>query len=142
MVGLILNFLRRFENCCVGLVSFVKSEEINISTGNILLKTKNEKNRINVDVIFFIFINLGGTPRRSRTPNLPIRSRALYPIELWAQFYFLAERKGFEPLCPLRDSCLAGKRFRPLSHLSAKFQCLVYVNLYIIKIGGFKIFCK
>ncbi len=27
-----------------------------------------------------------GAPRRSRTPNLLIRSQALYPIELWARY--------------------------------------------------------
>ena len=29
--------------------------------------------------------NLYGAPKRSRTPNLLIRSQTLYPIELWAQ---------------------------------------------------------
>ena len=27
---------------------------------------------------------LNGAPKRSRTPNLLIRSQTLYPIELWA----------------------------------------------------------
>jgi hypothetical protein len=36
-----------------------------------------------------------GTPRRSRTPNLLVRSQTLYPVELWA--HYLAEREGFEP---------------------------------------------
>ena len=29
-----------------------------------------------------------GAPKRSRTPNLLIRSQTLYPIELWAHFVF------------------------------------------------------
>ena len=32
------------------------------------------------------FRALKNTPRRSRTPNLLIRSQTLYPIELWAHF--------------------------------------------------------
>ena len=31
---------------------------------------------------FPLFLN--GAPKRSRTPNLLIRSQTLYPIELWA----------------------------------------------------------
>ena len=30
-----------------------------------------------------IMLKQNGTPRGSRTPNLLIRSQALYPIELW-----------------------------------------------------------
>ncbi len=42
------------------------------------------------------------TPRRIRTPNLLVRSQALYPIELWAHILLIlsqivAEREGFEP---------------------------------------------
>ena len=32
------------------------------------------------------FPNFYGAPKRSRTPNLLIRSQTLYPIELWALF--------------------------------------------------------
>ncbi len=38
-----------------------------------------------------------GAPRRSRTPNLRIRSPTLYPIELWAQKLNGAETEGVEP---------------------------------------------
>jgi hypothetical protein len=37
-----------------------------------------------------------GTPRRTRTPSLLVRSQTLYPIELWA-LQSVAEREGFEP---------------------------------------------
>ena len=37
-----------------------------------------------------------GAPKRSRTPNLLIRSQTLYPIELWALFK-LVPRAGIEP---------------------------------------------
>jgi hypothetical protein len=34
----------------------------------------------------------------------------------------MVEREGFEPSRPVfPDSCLAGKRFRPLSHLSEEY---------------------
>ena len=42
-----------------------------------------------------------GAPKKSRTPNLLIRSQTLYPIELWVQQTFadkqVAESEGFEP---------------------------------------------
>ncbi len=44
-------------------------------------------NRIHLKKLYIGNIK-DGAPRRSRTPNLPIRSRTLYPIELWAQQYF------------------------------------------------------
>ena len=43
---------------------------------------------------------LNGAPKRSRTPNLRIRSPTLYPIELWvlsANQSLVAESEGFEP---------------------------------------------
>lgn len=30
-----------------------------------------------------------GAPRRTRTPNLLIRSQTLYPVELWVQSNFI-----------------------------------------------------
>ena len=47
-----------------------------------------------------------GTPRRTRTPNLLVRSQTLYPIELWARGP-LAEREGFEPSVHLRIQLLS-----------------------------------
>ena len=32
---------------------------------------------------------VNNAPKRSRTPNLLIRSQTLYPVELWAQKYLL-----------------------------------------------------
>ena len=40
--------------------------------------------------------SFNGAPKRSRTPNLWIRSQTLYPIELWALFK-LVPRAGIEP---------------------------------------------
>ena len=57
------------------------------------------------------------TPRRTRTPNLLVRSQTLYPIELWAQ---MAEREGFEPSVECYPyNRLAGGCLQPLGHLSA-----------------------
>ena len=64
-----------------------------------------------------------GAPGRSRTPNLQIRSLTLYPIELQAlKILKHGGERGIRTLVPgFPDSCLAGKRFRPLSHLSKHF---------------------
>ncbi len=62
-----------------------------------------------------------GAPERNRTPNLQIRSLTLYPIELRAHTH--GGERGIRTLAPgFPDSCLAGKRYRPLSHLSVIFQ--------------------
>ena len=37
----------------------------------------------------FYFGDLTGAPKKSRTPNLQIRSLTLYPIELWALNHML-----------------------------------------------------
>ena len=36
-------------------------------------------------------------PKRSRTPNLLIRSQTLYPVELWAHVHIMP-RTGIEPV--------------------------------------------
>ena len=43
--------------------------------------------------MFFKFIQ-HGAPKRSRTPNLLIRSQMLYPIELWAQLILSLKKNG------------------------------------------------
>ena len=96
-----------------------------------------------------------GAPRRNRTYNLQIRSLTLCPVELWAHMFnilyynrYLRQMRALyhqnwwrerdsNPRAPnYRNSCLAGKRFRPLSHLS--------VNLIkdINNIDRFIIVCK
>ena len=71
-------------------------------------------------------VNSTGAPGRSRTYNLQIRSLTLCPIELRAHIFQSFCKAGGEsgirthaPGFP--DSCLAGKRFKPLSHLSIYF---------------------
>ncbi len=48
--------------------------------------------------------------------------------------WHLVEREGFEPSRPvLQDSCLAGKRFRPLSHLSLHDSYILTKKALLIK---------
>jgi hypothetical protein len=65
-----------------------------------------------------------GAPRRTRTPNLLVRSQTLYPVELWAQCSRVKPRSGGEggirTLGAFRHIRLAGVRLQPLGHLSRK----------------------
>ncbi len=54
-----------------------------------------------------------GAPERSRTPNLLIRSQALYPIELRAHMPVTARAEGRE----LQD-CVKGGAVEPVSQVS------------------------
>ena len=46
------------------------------------------------------FPNFYGAPKRSRTPNLLIRSQTLYPIELWALFSWCLGPESNRHGCP------------------------------------------
>ena len=49
-----------------------------------------------------------GTPRGTRTPDLELRKLALYPAELWAQYYYLliGSAKGNRtPVCRMKTCC-------------------------------------
>jgi hypothetical protein len=74
-----------------------------------------------------------GAPERSRTSNRQIRSLILYPIELRARiFHVSGGERGIRTLVPhFWSACLAGKCFRPLSHLSILCQINSRIKLFL-----------
>lgn len=68
--------------------------------------------------------NLNGAPKRSRTSNRSVRSRVLYPIELWVRNKKNGGERGIRTLDRvLPYTPLAGARLQPLGHLTAIGLC-------------------